>query len=100
MTIATEILNQLGGSRFVAMTGAKHLAVTGTGNGLAFQLPRRFAKSGINAVRIELLPSDTYQVKFIKFTSTSIKTVAEYDGIYCDQLVDLFERETGLFTHL
>ena len=99
MSIAKEILSQLGGNRFVAMTGAKNLAETSKG-GLAFQLPANLTKNRINAVRIELDPSDTYVVKFLKITSSALKTVAEYDHIYCDQLVELFERETGLYTYL
>lgn len=42
--IATTILKQLGGNRFLAMTGAKHLAYGD--NDLRFRLPK--AKDKIN----------------------------------------------------
>lgn len=101
MSVAKTILGQLGGNRFVAMTGAKNLAETGDAlGGLAFRLPARLAKNGINAVKITLDYSDTYIVKFLKIGKTNLTVVAQHDQIYCDQLVDLFERETGLYTYL
>ena len=96
--IAKEILSQLGGNRFIAMTGAKNCS--DIGNGLAFQLPASLTKSRINAVKIILDPSDTYTVSFMRFTNTNIKTISQHQDIYCDQLVELFEQQTGLYTHL
>jgi hypothetical protein len=96
--VAQEILRQLGGNRFIAMTGAKNCA--DVGNGLAFQLPSKFANQGINAVKIVLDPSDTYTVKFMRFWGTNLKTISEHHDVYCDQLVELFETQTGLYTHL
>ena len=98
MSIAKEILSQLGGNRFVAMTGAKNFG--DTGNGLAFQIPASLTKKRINAVKIILDASDTYTVRFLRITSKELKTISEYSMIYCDQLGDLFETETGLLTHL
>jgi hypothetical protein len=98
MSIAKEILSQLGGNRFVAMTGAKNFG--DTGNGLAFQIPAKLTKNRINAVKIELDPSDTYVVKFLKISASKLTVVSHHTMIYCDQLEDLFERETGLYTHL
>lgn len=101
MSVAHVILDQLGGSRFVAMTGAKNLAETADAlGGLAFRLPSRFAKDGINAVKITLDYSDTYIVKFLKIGKTKLTVVSQHDMVYCDQLVDLFEQQTGLYTHL
>jgi len=98
MSVAKEILSQLGGNRFVSMTGAKNFG--DTGNGLAFQIPAKLTKNRINAVKVVLDPSDTYTVKFLRITSKELKTVSEHTMIYCDQLVDLFESETGLYTYL
>lgn len=98
MSIAKTILEQLGGNRFVAMTGAKNFG--DTGNGLAFQIPAKLTKNRINAVKIELDPSDTYIVKFLRIGRSDLKVISKHDMIYCDQLEDLFERETGLYTHL
>lgn len=101
MTVAKTILSQLGGNRFVAITGAKNLAETGEAmGGLAFRLPARLARNGINAVKITLDYSDTYVVKFLKIGASKLTVVSQHDMIYCDQLVELFERETGLYTHL
>lgn len=98
MSVAKIILNQLGGRRFVAMTGAKNFG--DVGNGLAFQIPASLTKQRINAVKIVLDPSDTYTVKFMRMTSRELKTISEHTMIYCDQLEDLFEQQTGLYTHL
>ena len=97
MSIAQTILEQLGGKRFIGMTGAKNFG--DTGNGLAFQVPAKLTKNKINAVKIELHPSDTYIVKFMRIGSSSLKVISTFEMIYCDQLEDLFERETGLLTH-
>jgi hypothetical protein len=51
--VAETILEQLGGKRFIVMTGAKHFAADG--NALRFRLPSNFAKSGINAVTISIV---------------------------------------------
>jgi hypothetical protein len=62
MTVACVILHQLGGQRFVAMTGAKFLLAHESA--LSFHLPSNFAKNGINRVRIDLAPTDLYDVTF------------------------------------
>lgn len=96
--ITHEILRQLGGNRFVVMTGAKHLCEVE--RGLGFQIPGNITKDGINAVKITLDPSDTYTVKFMRMTRTKLKVVAEVSDVYCDMLQDIFTDRTGLYTHL
>ncbi|MFB9085261.1 hypothetical protein ACFFW8_05020 [Erwinia tracheiphila] len=97
--IAVEILNQLGGNKFITMTGAKNFFWLENG-GLIFKLPSNFACNGINLVKIELDPSDTYNVDFFKSRGTSLKSIASYTMIYCDQLQDIFTETTGLYTYL
>ena len=97
--IAVEILNQLGGNRFIAMTGAKQFVSLEKG-GLIFKLPSNFAASGINLVKIELDPSDTYNVYFYKSRGVSLKEVKTMTMIYCDQLQEVFTDVTGLNTYL
>lgn len=102
LSVAETILAQLGGNKFVAMTGAKN--ILGDKSKLQFQLPRNFAKSGINSVVIELLPSDTYKMVFYKLgTARNLYAptiVSEVEGCQFDQLQDIFTRTTGLYTRL
>lgn len=101
MSVAQIILSQLGGNKFVKMTGAKNL--TSDGNSLIFKLPSRFALEGINCVKITLDPSDTYTMVFYRqgrAPSFKVNVVAEISGVYCDQLCEIFEAKTGLATSL
>lgn len=101
LSVANTILSQLGAGRFLAMTGAKNLC--GDATSLSFKLPARFAAKGINAVRITLDPSDTYTITFYKQArapSFAVSVVAEHSDVYCDQLREIFTRETGLETSL
>ena len=54
-----------------------------------------------NALRITLDPSDTYTMKFFKINprKLTVDTVREIEDVYCDQLTEIFERETGLYLH-
>ena len=102
MNVATIILQQLGGSRFNAMTGAKnHFA---DGPALQFKLPSNFAIDKINFVKIRLMPDDTYTMEFSKITwrryVPTVKPIKTIDNVYCDQLQELFTATTGLDTHL
>lgn len=94
------ILQQLGGRRAVAMTGAK--AVLGTSDSLLFRLPGTpgFVKDGINAVTIRLDPSDTYTITCRRLRGSTEQTVAVEEGVYWDMLHAVFTRLTGLDTHL
>jgi hypothetical protein len=99
--VVEEILNQLGGYKFIVMTGAKNLVKNKTKEGeqLSFRLPK--AKDGINHVAITYLRGhDLYNVKFGRIRGVEYKIIHEVDNVYNDQLVDIFERTTGLYTHL
>jgi hypothetical protein len=93
-TIATEILNQLGGSRFVAMTGAKMFAHDA--GSLRFRLPSRFAREGINFVKVTLTAADDYTVEFGKVWGINYRMIATQTGIYADTLRAAFTQATGL----
>jgi hypothetical protein len=93
-TIANEILNQLGGSRFVAMTGAKMFAHDA--GSLRFRLPSRFATAGINFVKITLTAADDYTVEFGKVWGINYRMIATQTGIYADTLRAAFTQATGL----
>lgn len=101
--VATTILHQLGGRRFLAMTGAKGLI--GSDRVLGFKLPR--AKDGINYVRVFLNANDTYNIQFRRVTTNfqsaarhGDRIIRELDGVYADDLQRLFTEATGLYTHL
>lgn len=93
-TRASTILKQLGGTRFVAMTGAKDFLVIE--NGLQFKLPNRFAKSGINCVRVVLTQKDLYNVEYGVVKNFEYEVVSSETDLYNDQLQDSFRRNTGL----
>ena len=42
---------------------------------------------------------DVYTLQFLKVTKTGTKLVNSYSDVYFDQLIELFEKETGLFLH-
>ncbi len=100
LQVASTILEQLGGNRFKAMTGAKNFIFgeSESGTHLTFALPR--AKNKINRVRITLTPADTYTVEFFSVRGLDFKTVSNHDDVYCDTLADVFESQTGLYVSL
>ncbi|GIU42791.1 hypothetical protein TUM4438_10170 [Shewanella sairae] len=97
--IAETILQQLGGQRFIAFTGAKQFVAIE--NGLMFALPARLAREGVNKIRVLLDPNDTYTLEALKVNARagSVKTIGTESDIYCDSLTASFERLTGLYTH-
>lgn len=98
MEVANTILQQLGGRRFIAMTGAH--SFTGDRNSLTFKFPQ-VRESRLFAMKIELTPADEYRVEFwAKKGRFDVVKAMEFDGIYCDILADLFERKTGYRTSL
>lgn len=98
-SIANTILQQLGGNKFIAMTGAKGLA--GGSNSLQFHFPKGANKA--NICRITLQTSDTYMVEFWNYSARTLTTKnigAPVRDIYADQLRDVFTQHTGLATSL
>ena len=109
--IATIILQQLGGKRFIVMTGAKDF--TTIDNGLRFKIGRNGSKA--NMVEIKLNGLDLYDIEFIAYRPYSIKVdhkrcevreipekrevIRKFDDCYCDMLQDIFTETTGFYTH-
>jgi hypothetical protein len=98
MTVATTIIDQLGGNRFIAMTGANRFYAFP--DGVSFRIPTRSAKNGINSVMITLTPDDLYDVEFGTVRAMKYTVKSAHKGIYFDMLQELFTAETGLYTHL
>ena len=90
--IAKTILEQLGGSQFVVLTGAKNFVALE--NGIQFSIPNR---SGPNKIRITLTSEDLYNMEFFRLRGTKCTLVDEYTGVYFDQLIPIFENKTGLY---
>lgn len=91
---------QLGGNRFIAMTGAKNLAY-GTNASGAPQYSFKFPMSKVaNYCRITLEATDTYTMEFMKIRGTTHTTLLPITGVYCDMLASVFEGMTGLRTSL
>src|ERR1700686_4088722 len=82
--VAETILVQLGGNRFMAMTGARNFLADG--NALRFRLPSNFAQHGINAVTIRLNGRDLYDVTFSRVRGIGVDIVTELRDVYCDSL--------------
>lgn len=113
-TVHGQILAQLGGRRFLAMTGSKHLTYSAKDNNwLSMHLTRN--KSGAQYLKIILTPADTYTMIFSKSVkkyetmplsgkkfcvSETLVVVETKEGIYDDILAETFTEVTGLYTHL
>lgn len=108
MKVADIILNQLGGNKFVVMTGSKNFLADG--NTLRMQLAKNMSKA--NRLWITLDADDTYTMRFFRYTAprfnskkltftdekiTEVKTIK---GVYCDMLQEIFTATTGLYTRL
>ena len=92
---AGVLIKQLGGSRFIAMTGAKDFVVGP--KGVTFKIGKN--SKSISHVRIDL-ENDLYNVEFLLVRGTNIRVKSNFKHVYFDQLRDLFEKETGLRTSL
>lgn len=98
LSVAETILHQLGGRRFIAMTGAKNFVTSP--DSLFFALPANFAKHGINKVRITLNCRDLYDIEFAKMRGLKYTVIATLSDVYAENLRDVFTDATGLDTHL
>lgn len=94
--VAKTILQQLGGNKFLTMTGAKNLV--GDKDKLMFALGRN--KASTNKVIITLRTTDLYDMEFGRIRGSSYKTLKVFRGVYADQLQEIFADYTGLATRL
>ena len=96
MEVAKTILAQLGGNKFLVMTGSKNLAAGK--DKLSMKLTRN--KSAANYLIITLTVMDTYTMEFVSVRGASRKVKKTYENVYGDQLQALFTEATGLYTSL
>lgn len=95
---AWQIIEQLGGNWFIAMTGAYFISSKpGTINiTFRFRGSRR-----ANYCKIELNARDLYDVKFFMLTPQGrIANEYEYNDVCAESLQSVFTEATGLDTHL
>lgn len=95
---AKIILDQIGGHKFVVMTGAKNFCYSEKEKFLSFSIGRN--SKGVNKVKITLTPWDDYTMQFAFVRGTNCKIKATVEGVYCDMLQDVFTMNTGLYTKL
>jgi hypothetical protein len=91
-TIAKTILQQLGGDRFIRMTGAKHF--TADDQSLTFKL----ASSRIGKyIKITLNGTDLYDIDFITGKGYKVNTIKD---VFAENLTAILEQSTGLYFSL
>lgn len=94
-SVSTIILEQLGMSRFIAMTGAKNFLYTD--DSLQFDIPAR-NKSKANKVRITLdYGKDLYKIEYFKYNRSTLdlKKLHTYTDVFVSELRSNFESVTG-----
>jgi len=103
------ILEQLGGNKFLVMTGSKNLLYSQKENNfLSMHLTKN--KLGAKYLKIVLASDDTYTIIFstckkVMDTDLGMKVdthviLKTIEGVYCDMLQTVFTNETGLYTSL
>lgn len=95
MTTQKIILEQLGGMKFIAMTGAACFS-----DGPNTLITKFKGCKIANFMKITLNSMDTYDVVIGKYRKMELKVVKEVNGAYCDMLKDIFEQTTKLNTSL
>lgn len=108
MKVAEEILHQLGGSRFIVMTGAKEFVADDYS--LRMRLPKNMSKANVLTIKLEA--DDTYTMIFRRVTNGRLnkktynwiegkdEVIREIHTVYCDTLQSFFTEVTGLYTRL
>lgn len=107
--IMLALYEQLGGHRFVAMTGSKFTGYMENEAGNMEQIIKlRRNKSGADKLIITYEEGkDLYSMRFIKsckfnkktFSFTESKEMHTSSNVYDDQLQKIFTQVTGLYTH-
>lgn len=108
LDVPRTILEQLGGNKFIVMTGAKNFV--GDGNTLRMTLPRNGSKA--NRLWVTLNGKDLYDMRFFRYTAPKLSTKTYtftdekisdekiYEDVYFDQMQEIFTAHTKMYTHL
>ncbi len=104
---AVTILQQLGGNKFLVMTGADKLCAAGrtdTNPNPWLRMDLRRNKAKVNRLKITLMPTDTYKMEFYKQVLVDWEPVITneqvFEMVYGEDLQTLFTSVTGYYTHL
>ena len=97
------ILQQLGGlARMTTMVGVNSL-YTGSDSEIRIRWSAR-GKKKINVLSVSLRPDDYYDVTFAANGKSPLAlpllVTSRYEGVGCEDLVRIFEEETGLYLTL
>lgn len=112
MTIAEEILVQLGGRKFIAATGCNNFHSSGEQDFLVMNIPRNGSKANRCEIKYNY-GTDTYDVRFYRhkngnfnmkrymdtgegWTEAKDTDLRIYEGVYCDMLREIFSEYTGM----
>lgn len=99
--IVKNILTQLGGNKFLVMTGSKDLTEIDEYT-LRMKLSKN--KSNANYLYVRLNAKDLYDLNFkkiqLKNGEYSEKVIAARCDVYCNNLQSVFTEVTGLYTKL
>jgi hypothetical protein len=111
-----DILQAIGGNKFLAMTGSKVKYYGYDKNGyvyLMIQLSKNQSKAQF--LKIQLNDKDLYNMEFSKIKKTlnkeysaigikiydeTIENIKTIEDVYCDQLQEIFTDITGMYTKL
>lgn len=92
------VFQQLGGfGRLRAMVGMKDATYDTKNQWISFKFK---GSPKANYVKITLNGKDLYDVQFLKIWGLKFKEVAVFNDVYNDQLIELFEKTTGLYLTL
>jgi len=94
--IAWSIFGQFGGTRTLFMIGG---TVADWGENYIAIKFKMFPKANIVKIKYEK-GSDLYTIIFYKYRANEIKEVKKFEEVYADQLTNIFEDYTGLYTKL
>lgn len=92
------IMQQLGGNKFVAMTGANTMSFYEKDKSFTFKIMKNAKK--VTHVKIKLNARDLYDIEYLNIRGMNMKTVAEAHDVYASELRKNFEENTGLYTSL
>ena len=111
-----DILQQIGGNKFLAMTGSKVKYYGYDESGYAYlRLKLSRNKSGAELLKIQLNDKDLYNMSFdrikktlnkeyaaigVKIYDEALENIKTIEDVYCDQLQEVFTKVTGMYTKL